>query len=112
MSSPSAVLAPVFALVDKPKPGAPNPGAAAEVMVLKFGSSILRTQADAPAVASEVYGHVRAGRKVVAVVSAFGGATDRLLGEARALGLSHSNDLLPGYVALGEEKSAALVAIA
>jgi len=36
----------------------------------------------------------------------------RMLGEARALGLAHSNDLLPGYVALGEEKSAALVAIA
>jgi homoserine dehydrogenase len=35
-----------------------------------------------------------------------------MLGEARALGLAHSNDLLPGYVALGEEKSAALVAIA
>jgi homoserine dehydrogenase len=84
----------------------------AEVVVLKFGSSILRSPAEAPLVASAVYGHVRAGRKVVAVVSAFGGATDRLLAEARALGLSHSNDLLPGYVALGEEKSAALVAIA
>ncbi len=83
-----------------------------EVVVLKFGSSILRSPAEAPLVASAVYGHVRAGRKVVAVVSAFGGATDRLLGEARALGLAHSNDLLPGYVALGEEKSAALVAIA
>ena len=86
--------------------------AAAEVVVLKFGSSILRSPAEAPLVASAVYGHVRAGRKVVAVVSAFGGATDRLLGEARGLGLAHSNDLLPGYVALGEEKSAALVAIA
>ena len=59
-----------------------------EVVVLKFGSSILRSPAEAPLVASAVYGHVRAGRKVVAVVSAFGGATDRLLGEARALLLS------------------------
>ncbi len=84
----------------------------AEVVVLKFGSSILRSPAEAPLVASAVYGHVRAGRKVVAVVSAFSGATDRLLAEARSLGLPHSNDLLPGYVALGEEKSAALVAIA
>ncbi|MBJ7484473.1 homoserine dehydrogenase [Brevundimonas sp.] len=110
MSSASSVLAPalksVFALVDKPKSDA------AEVVVLKFGSSILRTQADAPAVASEVYGHVRAGRKVVAVVSAFGGHTDRLLADARELGLDHENDLLPGYVALGEEKAAALTAIA
>ncbi|KAK0331966.1 hypothetical protein LTR94_026803, partial [Friedmanniomyces endolithicus] len=86
--------------------------AAAEVVVLKFGSSILRSPAEAPLVAAAVYGYVRAGRKVVAVVSAFGGSTDRLLGEARALGLPHSNELLPGYVALGEEKSAALVAIA
>jgi len=98
---------------DKPKPAAQTSGSpAAEVVVLKFGSSILRGPADAPLVASACYGHVRAGRKVVAVVSAFAGATDRLLAEARALGLPHSNALLPGYVALGEEKSAALVAVA
>ena len=83
-----------------------------EVVVLKFGSSILRNADEAPAVASEIYGHVRAGRKVVAVVSALSGHTDRMLAEARALGLSHENELLPAYVVLGEEKSAALVAIA
>lgn len=96
---------------DPLKPAAEQ-GAALNVVVLKFGSSILRSQADAPAVASEVYGHVRAGRKVVAVVSAFGGQTDRLLADARLLGLDHENDLLPGYVALGEEQAAALTAIA
>ena len=96
---------------DPLKPAAAQ-GAALDVVVLKFGSSILRSQADAPAVASEVYGHVRAGRKVVAVVSAFGGQTDRLLSDARLLGLDHENDLLPGYVALGEEQAAALTAIA
>jgi homoserine dehydrogenase len=96
---------------DPLKPAAEQ-GAALDVVVLKFGSSILRSQADAPAVASEVYGHVRAGRKVVAVVSAFGGQTDRLLSDARLLGLDHENDLLPGYVALGEEQAAALTAIA
>jgi homoserine dehydrogenase len=104
-----------LAVVEKsenPDPSSRPAAAAAEVVVLKFGSSILRSPAEAPLVASAVYGHVRAGRKVVAVVSAFGGATDQMLGEARALGLAHSNDLLPGYVALGEEKSAALVAIA
>ena len=58
MSSHASVLEPVFALVEKPQP----PAAAVEVVVLKFGSSILRSQAHAPAVASEVYGHVRAGR--------------------------------------------------
>jgi homoserine dehydrogenase len=85
---------------------------AQEVVVLKFGSSILRTVAEAPAVASEVYAHVRAGRKVVAVVSALAGQTDALLAEARELGLDHDNDLLPAYVAQGEERAAALVAIA
>jgi homoserine dehydrogenase len=106
--SSASVLEPVFALVEKPKP----PAALADVMVLKFGSSILRSQAHAPAVASEIYAHVRAGRKVVAVVSALAGHTDKLLAEARDLGLDHENDLLPAYVALGEEKAAALTAIA
>lgn len=83
-----------------------------DVVVLKFGSSVLRNPADAPAVASEIYDHVRRGRKVVAVVSALAGQTDKLLSEARALGLDHDNELLPAYVVLGEEQAAALVAIA
>jgi len=85
---------------------------AAEVVVLKFGSSVLRDASQAPAVASEIYGHVRAGRKVVAVVSALAGQTDQLLADARSLGLDHENELLPAYVVLGEEKAAALVAVA
>ena len=97
-------------VADKQKPQAAP--AAVEVVVLKFGSSVLRNAAEAPAVASEIYGHVRAGRKVVAVVSALSGHTDRLLADARALGLDHENELLPAYVVLGEEKAAALVAIA
>ena len=51
--------------------------------------------------ASEVYAHVRAGRKVVAVVSALAGQTDQLLADARSLGLDHENELLPAYVVLG-----------
>ena len=109
MSASLALVENPDALKPKSKPAVqPAP----EVVVLKFGSSILRSPDDAPLVASACYGHVRAGRKVVAVVSAFAGATDRLLAEARALGLPHSNALLPGYVALGEEKSAALTAVA
>ncbi len=114
MPQSNAALALVEPL--KPAPVAPAASAlaapAVEVVVLKFGSSILRTAAQAPAVASEVYGHVRAGRKVVAVVSALAGQTDHLLAEARELGLDHSNDLLPDYVVLGEERAAALTAIA
>lgn len=98
-----------LSVVQKPLPAAaPEP----EVVVLKFGSSILKDQSCAPSVASELYGHVRAGRKVVAVVSALSGQTDRLLADARALGLDHENELLPAYVAQGEEQAAALVAIA
>ncbi|RZJ77482.1 MAG: homoserine dehydrogenase, partial [Brevundimonas sp.] len=83
-----------------------------ETVVMKFGSSILRSHAESALVASAVYAQVRQGKKVVAVVSAFSGDTDRMLADARGLGLAHSNELLPGYVALGEEQAAALVAIA
>ncbi|MFN3668265.1 MAG: homoserine dehydrogenase [Brevundimonas sp.] len=79
---------------------------------MKFGSSVLAGPADAPAVASDIYAEVRRGRRVVAVVSAFAGETDRLLAEARALGLAHDNPLLPAYVVQGEERSAALTALA
>jgi homoserine dehydrogenase len=98
-------------VADQPKP-VEALAPAAEVVVLKFGSSVLRDASQAPAVASEIYSHVRAGRKVVAVVSALAGQTDKLLSEARSLGLDHENELLPAYVVLGEEKAAALVAVA
>jgi homoserine dehydrogenase len=80
--------------------------------VLKFGSSVLKTPADAPEAVTEIYRAVRQGRRVLAVVSAFEGVTDRLLNEARMLGCGHDNLHLPRYVALGEETSAALLALA
>lgn len=82
------------------------------VVVMKFGSSVLSGPSDAPTVASDIYAEVRRGRRVIAVVSAFAGETDRLLAEARALGLAHDNPLLPAYVVQGEERSAALAALA
>lgn len=95
----------------EPLPAAPARDAAT-VVVMKFGSSVLAGPADAPAVASDIYAEVRRGRRVIAVVSAFAGETDRLLAEARALGLAHDNPLLPAYVVQGEERSAALTALA
>ena len=80
--------------------------------VLKFGSSVLKSPVDAPEAVTEIYRAVRNGRRVLAVVSAFGGVTDRLFEEARALGCAHDNLHLPRYVALGEETSAALLALA
>jgi homoserine dehydrogenase len=82
------------------------------LVVLKFGSSVLRSPADAPEAVTEIYRAVREGRRVIAVVSAFEGVTDRLLADARALGCGHDNLHLPRYVAMGEETSAALLALA
>ena len=109
MSASLALVADPLKPVEAPAQAA---APAADVVVLKFGSSVLRDASQAPAVASEIYGHVRAGRKVVAVVSALAGQTDQLLADARSLGLDHENELLPAYVVLGEEKAAALVAVA
>ena len=93
-------------------PSAMSHPALAPVVVLKFGGSLLHSPAEIPAVVSEIYRHVRHGQKVVAVVSAFAGETDRLLSEARFLGAPHENDLAPAYVSLGEVRSAALTAVA
>ena len=96
----------------EPPPVSPVARSVRSVLVMKFGSSVLSGPADAPAVASDIYAEVRRGRRVVAVVSAFAGETDRLLAEARALGLAHDNPLLPAYVVQAEERSAALTAMA
>jgi homoserine dehydrogenase len=100
-----------LAVLERPA-ASPLPVAAPVVVVMKFGSSVLVDPADAPKVASDIYAEVRRGRRVVAVVSALAGETDRLLAEARALGLAHDNSILPAYVVQGEERSAALVALA
>lgn len=82
------------------------------IVVLKFGSSVLRGPDDMPEVVSAIYGVVRTGRRVVAVVSAFAGMTDHLLTECAAAGVGHDNVNAPAYVALGEETSAAALALA
>lgn len=80
-------------------------------VVLKFGSSVLRDKSDLPLVATEIYRRRREGKKVVAVVSAFAGETDALIAEAASLGGATSRHA-PRIIALGEERSAALLAIA
>ncbi|MFQ5702635.1 MAG: hypothetical protein ACE5HT_01280 [Gemmatimonadales bacterium] len=49
------------------------------VSVLKFGSSVLRSEEDLPIAVREIRHELSGGHRVVAVVSAFAGATDRLL---------------------------------
>src|SRR5580698_5029540 len=55
------------------------------IEVLKFGSSVLRTPDDLPIAVDEIYRHWRNGCRVLAVVSAFEGVTDRLFKEATIL---------------------------
>lgn len=85
---------------------------AGEAIVLKFGSSVLRNTDDLTVAVSEIYRHARYGRKVVAVVSAFEGETDALYAEAARLGADAGSRHAPRLIALGEERSAALLAIA
>lgn len=91
-------------------------GAAAEadcpLYVLKFGGSVLRSVGDLPRVAGEIYRQRRAGRRVVAVVSALAGDTDDLFGQAASVTGLASCRGVPDLVSLGEERTAALLRLA
>src|SRR5438552_3028833 len=76
------------------------------IVVLKFGSSVLRTAKDLPSVVFEIYRHIRVGEHVVAVVSAFAGETDRILGNCRAWTPEPNAYALATAVATGEMESA------
>lgn len=82
------------------------------IIVLKFGSSVLRTRAQLPAVVHEIYHWYRAGWRVVAIVSAIGNTTERLLSEARELSAEPDPNATAELLATGERHSAALVGIA
>ena len=87
--------------------------AAKRLCVLKFGSSVLEREEDYPKVVEEIYRHVRDGEKVVAVLSALAGETDRLLEQARRVGGENAPAALVARVArVGELHSAALLALA
>ncbi len=87
------------------------PTSTTPIVVVKFGSSVLRCDADLPAVVHAIYGHVRQGRRVLAVVSALGDTTDRLLAQARALGAGNDH-AVAALLATGEAQSVALLALA
>lgn len=80
--------------------------------VLKFGSSVLRTIDDLPKVAGEIYRARRAGWQVVTVVSALAGETDALFAQAAAVAGGVACNHVADLVSLGEERTAALLAIA
>jgi homoserine dehydrogenase len=75
-----------------------------QLIVLKFGSSVLRSAADLPVAVHEIYSELRERRRIVAVVSAFAGVTDRLLAEAKEQGLT--GHALADHVGKGEQQTA------
>ena len=82
------------------------------IIVLKFGSSVLRTGSDLPAAVHEIYRWWREGLQVVAVVSAFGHTTDELTQHARTACEQPNDQLVAALLATGETASSALLGLA
>lgn len=83
-----------------------------KITVLKFGSSVLRSEADLPRTIHEIYRHWRKGEQVLVVVSALGSTTDDLERRANNLcGEPHTSSLA-ALLATGEATSAALLGLA
>ncbi len=83
-----------------------------KIVVLKFGSSVLRSHADLPSVVHEIYRWYRDGARVIAVVSAIGDATDQLIRQSRELCSQPEPWATAELLATGERTSAALLGIA
>ena len=81
-----------------------------KVIVLKFGSSVLRSRADLPLAVHEIYRWIRLQYRVIAVVSAFAGETDRLLGTI-ADHRDAEPEAIARIVATGEEVATAFLAL-
>jgi homoserine dehydrogenase len=81
-----------------------------KVIVLKFGSSVLQSRSDLPQAVHEIYRWIRRQHNVVAVVSAFAGETDRLLGTVKEYGDGNS-EAIARIVATGEEVASAFLTL-
>ena len=81
-----------------------------KVIVLKFGSSVLQSRAELPHAVHEVYRWIRRQYNVVAVVSAFAGETDRLLGTVADY-RDANPEAIARVVATGEEVATAFLAL-
>jgi homoserine dehydrogenase len=82
------------------------------ITVLKFGSSVLRSEDDLPTVVHEIYRVWRGGSQVVAVVSAFGDTTDQLLRSAESICPQPEHSALATLLATGEVTASALLGLA
>jgi homoserine dehydrogenase len=83
-----------------------------DLVVLKFGSSVLRGEQDLPAVVNEIYNWWLPGFSVVAVVSAFGNTTDELAQCAHSVCNEPQAELLAELLATGEAASSTLLGLA
>ena len=82
------------------------------IIVLKFGSSVLRNENDLPAAVHEIYRWWRDGFQVVAVVSALGNTTDELNRRAHVACDQPNDELVAALLATGEAASSALMGLA
>lgn len=81
-----------------------------KVIVLKFGSSVLQSRTDLPQAVHEIYRWIRRQYRVVAVVSAFAGETDRLLGTIEDYH-DGNPEAIARVVATGEEVATAFLTL-
>ena len=82
------------------------------IVVLKFGSSVLRSVDDLPSAVHEIYRWYRDGSRILTVVSAMGDTTERLLAQACQLAPTPDVHATAQLLATGERASAALLGIA
>ena len=82
------------------------------IIVLKFGSSVLRNENDLPSAVHEIYRWWRDGFQVVAVVSALGNTTDELNRRAHVACDQPNDELVAALLATGEAASSALMGLA
>ena len=82
------------------------------VIVLKFGSSVLRNESDLPTAVHEIYRWWRAGFQVVVVVSALGNTTHELTQRAHSVCEQPNDELVAAFLATGEAASSALLGLA
>ncbi len=82
------------------------------IQVLKFGSSVLPSAAHLHVAVHEIYRHLRVGKKVIAVTSAIGDTTDRLLKQARVIAKQQNEEAIAELLATGEAEAVALLKLA
>ena len=82
------------------------------LIIQKYGGTSLETRERVEAAARRMTDLARQGHKVVAVVSARGHTTDRLIGEAAAINRRGSAREMDACLGAGEQISAALMAMA